>query len=391
MKNLLKIQAMALIIILTLSYTNISIATNKQDLQNEKSNLTNAISEAKDDLEDIKEEKSETLSQVETLMSQIADYQEEIDELNSQIATLQKQIQDKTKKIKEDEEKYKANQEAMNQRLIAMYEYGEKSYLDVVFSSSNLTDLISNYYMVSELATYDTDMLKQIEEEKQKIENEKQELENSKLSLDSAKNAKTAKASALSVVKKEKEQKASKLSEEEQKAQQEIQEMLEDKAQIEKQLKKIAEEEAAAAAKAAAEKNKKNSQNNSVTINTGSPSSAGFIFPVSGCSLSSITNKSYPSYAGHTGVDVNIGVIGKSVVAVKDGTVVISTALKNSSGGYRSYGEYVIINHGDGIMTLYAHMLSGSRTVTAGQKVKQGQVLGTVGSTGNSTRNTFTL
>ena len=77
--------------------------------------------------------------------------------------------------------------------------------------------------------------------------------------------------------------------------------------------------------------------------------------------------------------------VGRSVVAVKSGTVEISTALRNSNGSYRSYGEYVVINHHDGTMTLYAHMLSGSRTVSVGQEVSQGQVLGTVGSTGNST------
>ena len=120
-------------------------------------------------------------------------------------------------------------------------------------------------------------------------------------------------------------------------------------------------------------------------IASGSPSSSGYIFPVAGCSKSSIRNKSFPSYSGHTGVDVNIGVAGKSVVAVKDGVVVTSTALKNPSGNYRSYGEYIIIRHTDGTMTLYAHMLAGSRTVSVGQMVKQGQVIGTVGSTGNST------
>ena len=58
---------------------------------------------------------------------------------------------------------------------------------------------------------------------------------------------------------------------------------------------------------------------------------------------------------------------------------------KNHNGKYYSYGEYVIINHHDGTMTLYAHMLAGSRKVSQGQEVSQGQVLGTVGSTGNST------
>ena len=98
-----------------------------------------------------------------------------------------------------------------------------------------------------------------------------------------------------------------------------------------------------------------------------------------------INNKSYPSYRGHTGIDVNINVIGKTIVAVKSGTVVTSKALRYSNGNYRSYGEYIVINHHDGTMTLYAHMLSGSRAVSVGQSVSQGQPIGQVGSTGNST------
>ena len=115
------------------------------------------------------------------------------------------------------------------------------------------------------------------------------------------------------------------------------------------------------------------------------PSAHGYIFPVQGCSRANINKLVYPSYRGHTGIDVNRNVVGKNVVAVKAGTVVKSEAKKNSNGTYRSYGEYVVINHHDGTMTLYAHMLAGTRKVSKGQEVSQGQVLGTVGSTGNST------
>ena len=74
-------------------------------------------------------------------------------------------------------------------------------------------------------------------------------------------------------------------------------------------------------------------------------------------------------------------------VVVKDGTVVTSTALRNSNGTYRSYGEYIVIDHHDGTMTLYAHMYPNSRRVFEGESVVQGQVIGTVGTTGNSTGN----
>ena len=375
MKKYLKILVITLIIGIMLTYTNISVATDKQKLQNQQSDLDSSISEAKDELEDIKKEKSQTLSEVESLIEQVSNYEDEIDSLNDQISGLQTKIKNVEKQIKEDEEEYKKQQTALDDRLVTMYENGDISYLDVLLSSESLTDFISKYYLVSELTTYDTDMLKQVEEEKKKIENEKTELESSKKSLDNAKQTKTAKASALKVAEKEKEQKASKLSQEEKATQKEIEEMQE--------LKKIAIEEQRRREEAKKNSNKGNSS--SPTYVDSTPSSSGYIFPVAGLSKANIRVKAYPSYPGHTGVDVNIGVAGRSVVAVKDGTVQVSEAKRKANGEYKSYGEYIIINHHDGTMTLYGHMLAGSRRVSKGQSVKQGQVIGTVGSTGNST------
>lgn len=397
MKKSLKILIIALIIIIMMTYTNISTAaTSKTDLQNQKSDLNESISQAQEDLEEIKQEKSETLNQVEKLMNQISDYQSDINDLDSKISDLQAKIKEAEKKIKEDEEEYKKKQSALDERLVTIYENGEISYLDVLLSSTSLTDFISSYYIVSELTSYDTEIIKQVEEEKQKIEKDKIELETSKSSLDEAKKTKEAKASALKVAKKDKEEKAAQLSSEEKATQKEIEEMLEDKAIIDKQLQQLAKQEAERLEKerkAQEEAKKNNSSNSSSSGNssnssgssTSTPSSAGYIFPVQGCSKSNIRTLVYPSYAGHTGIDVNIGVTGKNVVSVKGGTVVTSTALKNSDGTYRSYGEYIMINHGDGTVTLYAHLLAGSRRVSPGDKVSQGQVIGIVGSTGNST------
>lgn len=394
----LKILVIGMIIAITVTYTNMSIATSKTDLQNEKSNLNNSISQAQEDLEDIKKEKSDTLSQVESLMEKISDYQDEIDDLDSEISSLQKQIKEAEAKIKEDEEEQKKQKAALDEKIVTLYENGDTSYLDVLLSSNGLMDFISSCYMLSELTAYDTEMIQQVEEHQKQIEQEKSDLENNKNSLNEAKTTKESKAEALQVAKKEKEEKASQLSDEEKTTQKEIEEMLEDKAIIDKELQKIAKEEAERLererkAREEAEKKKNSSSNNSSNSSNNSsnsgtistPSTSGFIFPVAGCSKSNIRVLSYPSYAGHTGVDVNIGVTGKTVVAAKAGTVVTSTALKNSNGDYRSYGEYVTINHGDGTVTLYAHMLAGSRKVTSGQKVAQGQAIGTVGSTGNST------
>lgn len=125
-------------------------------------------------------------------------------------------------------------------------------------------------------------------------------------------------------------------------------------------------------------------KHNKVTKST-SLSTGKFTFPVRGCSLRNVNNKHYPSYSGHTGIDVNINVKGKSVVAADDGVVITSKAVRSSNGGYRSYGEYIEIRHDDGKVTLYAHMSPGSRKVSVGDRVYRGQVIGKVGKTGNAT------
>ena len=244
-----------------------------------------------------------------------------------------------------------------------MYENGETSYLDFMLSSEGLTDFISNYYLVSEITQYDSDLLEQIQAKKQSIEEQKSKLESSKKELDTVKASKQQKQTEIKNAKASKDEYVAKLSSEEKNTQKELEQFEADKKAITSELSKIAAQEAAAAA----------AKGGSYSI--GAPSSSGYIFPVAGCSKTNIANKSYPSYRGHTGVDVNIGVTGKTVVAVKSGTVAISTALMGSSGGYRSYGEYVVINHHDGTMTLYAHMLAGSRKVSAGQSVSQGQAI----------------
>ena len=389
MKKLIRIFIIAVIIIELITYNNIVIAANKEELQDEKADINNSISNAKDELEEIEGEKSEALKAAQQLTVQISDYEQQISELETGINTLELQITETKEKIQKDEEEFNKKQKALDERLVAMYEYGDTTYLDYILSSSSLTDFISKYYLVSEMAEYDTQLLEEIEKDKQMLEQEKKSLEDDKSSLNSAKLEKQAKMNALKVAKSQKEKAIENLSEKEKQTQSKIEELEEDKALIEKELRKIAEAEEAARRKREEEARKKaNSSNNSQSSSSTAVSSkGGFIFPVQGLSKANIRNKNFPSYAGHTGVDVNINVTGKNVVAAKAGTVVTSKALKNSNGSYRSYGEYIIINHGDGTLTLYAHMLAGSRKVKEGDYVSQGQVIGTVGSTGNSTGN----
>ena len=113
-------------------------------------------------------------------------------------------------------------------------------------------------------------------------------------------------------------------------------------------------------------------------------SASGFIYPIGSQYKNPTTGWYYRSGGFHGGVDFSgAGISGSPIYAVADGYVVISKAVKNKKGQYVSYGNYVLIAHYNGLYTLYAHM--SSRAVSAGQTVSQGQTIGYVGSTGNST------
>ena len=367
MKNIgLKILGVLIIVIIMLQY-NVVIAATKSELNASSSETDQKIQEAKEELENINAEKSETLQQVEELITQISSYQSEIDELNNKISDINSQIEEAQSKVDEIQEDYDSQQELLEKRLVATYEAGETSYLDVLLSSDSLTDLISNYYLISEINESDMQLMEKIKKEQEELEQAKQTLETSKQDLDNTRAEKQQKTTELQNAKAEKDSYVEQLNEDEKNTQAELEQFEQDKRDIQAQLAAIAKKEAASY-------NTSNISNN--------PSSSGYIRPIVGYSITT----GWMGYSGHTGVDFSgAGISGKPVLAAKAGTVVTSTALKYSNGSYRSYGEYIVINHHDGTMTLYAHGAPGSRLVSAGQTVSQGQQIMSVGTTGNST------
>ena len=361
------------LMIIAILWTNVAItlAATKTQLQNEQNEINNKIEETEKEIEQVEQEMSDTMKQIQSLNAQISEYETQIDELDGQLGELQDSIDKTQKKLEEAEKKYTEQEEALQARIVAQYEAGETTYLDVILGGGSLWDMISNWQIASEIAEMDNRLLEQIEENKIEIEEAKKTLESNKQQVETVKNNKERTARTLKDSQAVKEEHVEKLSESERSLQAELDQFEKDKQAIQNELAELARKESASG--------------KTETVITGNPSSSGYIFPVAGLTRYNINNRNYPSYPGHTGVDVNINVVGKSVVAVKSGTVAISTALRYSDGSYRSYGEYVVINHHDGTMTLYAHMLSGSRRVSEGQSVSQGQVIGTVGSTGRST------
>ena len=365
----LKIVGIIVIAVIILQF-NVVIAATKSELNASSNETDKKIEEAKEELENIDAQKSETLQQVEDLIMQISSAQSEIDELNTKISDMNAQIEEAQAQLDKKQEEYDDKETLLEKRLVAAYEAGETSYLDVLLSSSSLTDLISNYYMISEITQSDMELMEKIKKEQEEIETAKQTLETSKQELDNAKAEKQQKATELQNAKSQKDSYVAQLNEQEKNTQAELEQFEKDKQEIQAQLAAIARQEAASSGSS----NVSNIANN--------PSASGYIRPVVGYSITC----GWMGYSGHTGVDFSgSGISGKPVLAAKAGTVVTSTALRYSNGNYRSYGEYIVINHHDGTMTLYAHGAPGSRLVSPGQTVSQGQQIMSVGTTGNST------
>ncbi len=370
MKNICKKITGIMLIAIFITSTNVALAVTQAEIdkqKNQQSQISNQIDEAEEKQKEIEAKKSETQKQVESISSQIDSYESQIDDLNSQIADANAKIKEAEEKLVQNQEEYEKKQEIFKQRLVVIYESGETSYLDVLLSSSSLTDFISNYYLVSELTDMDAQLMESLEKQKEEIETSKKEIEASKETLTTAKASKENVANQLKSAKTEKDKYVAQLSDEEKELEKEIQELKQANARIANEIK-IAEE-----------KYKKQLEELKNNTSGGSSNTAGSGFFMTPVKTGSISAKAYYSSGKfHGAVDYAVSV-GTPVYAAAAG-VVMSTA--NLSG---SYGTYVVIRHANGLQSYYAHGTYGSICVTPGQTVAKGQQIMKSGNTGNST------
>ena len=378
-----KILGGLIVIIFILQYNMIVYANEITDLQNEQSNNQKKIDETKEQKDQVSQEKNDVQKQVDELNSQISEYESQIANLDYKINDLNTQITDAQNKINEKQENYDKQQELLEKRLVATYEAGETSFLDVLLSSESLTDLISNYYYISQIADADISLMEKIDNEKKEIEEAKTTLENNKKELDNSKVEKESKSVQLQTAKNEKSKYVSQLSQEEQDLQKEIDELTRDNQQILNDIK-IAQEKYKKQLEELANKKPStggstNSGSESTSSNGGSTSgtsnSGGFIRPVNGGTIT--CNGYYSSGKFHGAIDYGVN-IGTPVYAAADGVVLTTKSITTS------YGTYVVIQHANGLQTWYAHGTPGSICVSQGQIVSQGQMIMKSGNSGNS-------
>lgn len=359
----------------------LSIAATSSELQNKKNELQNSINEASERQEDIKEEVNQTLTELDKLNDEISKKEYEIEEVTAELNKLNSEVDELTKKLNEAQKKYDEQYDLLCERIVAQYKRGSVSYLDVLLKSENLTDFLSGYYIIEKIAEWDTQILDDIEKQKQEIEISKKELEQKQSQVAEKKTQLKVEESTLSNKKANKNKYISQLSEEEQKLQSDIESYNEELKQTDRELQEIARQ---AAAKA----------NANGHVYTGGK----LEWPVPVYSRIS----SYFGYRGsaatggvgtanHNGYDIAAPHYS-NVVAAESGTVIKviracshdypkTYATKCRCGG--GYGNYLMIDHGGKLVTLYGHLADIS--VNVGDSVSRGQVIGRVGSCGWST------
>lgn len=354
-----KILYTIVLVIFTITMTGYSFAVTQSDVNNMK----NQVDELEDQKDNVTSQKNEALSSIAELSDKINESEEELEKLNTQIKELEASITQTEEELKESEAKYEQQQKDLEDRLIAQYKSGKTTYLDVLLGSTSLSNFISRYYLVGQVAKMDQELLDSIQAEKEKIEKAKADLEQKKVDVKTAKANQEKTTVVLKNTKAQKNSQVAKLTQEEQDLQKQIEEY---DSQI-----KAAEAEIRKAAEAA-------SKNNYQGTYTGGK--LGWPIPGYNTITSYYGMRMHPIYHVmklHSGIDVSAPK-GAKFVAAEDGVVILA----KYNGGY---GNCVMINHGNGITTLYAH--GTDILVSNGQVVKKGTPVLTVGSTGTSTGN----
>lgn len=371
------IKLITILTVIVVLFNLLSTSYAASSFSSQKNELNKKIQETKENLNDVNSQKKESQEKVNDLSGQINSYESQISSLEGEIASKTKEANEMQKKLDELEIEREKNQNLLDERLITLYEAGEVSYLDMLLSSSDLTEFISSYYMIETLTAADKELIqklendkKQIAEMQEKINASLNEIETNKTKLESVKKE-------LNKAKNKEETKVEELTEQ-------SHDLESDVKAYEKKMKELdakeKEQERALQKKYEEAKKKAEEQNNSAGSNSGSNSgggvsSKGFIRPVKSGKITA--QMYYSSGKYHGAVDFGVSV-GTPVYAAADGIVVTSTW-----GGSDSYGYYVKIKHYNGYYTLYAH--ASSLVAKVGQEVKQGDLIMYSGNTGNST------
>ena len=336
-----------------------------QEAQDEKAQLEKALKEAQSTIEDLKDSKGDIESKVTELNQQLMDISARITDLENQLTAKSEDIQETKDELAGAKEREAQQYADMKVRIQFMYENGQTSYLEALLSSRNISEFLNSADYIVQIQSYDRQKLTEYQDTVESIVNLEAQLEQEYTDLEALKSTVESNKATVAAMMRQKESELADISGDIEDAQSDADYYA---AEIQAQEELIAAIKRAEAEKAAA------------GVEEHPYTGGAFRWP---CPSSTRVTSDYGTRvspmsgasSNHKGIDIGAS-SGADIIAAADGTV---TAASYSSAA----GNYVMIDHGGGLYTVYMH--ASSLLVSPGQTVSAGDVIAKVGSTGIST------
>lgn len=337
------------------------------EAQKEKEALERELEEAQQTIDDLKESKGNVEEKVAGLNQQLINISARITALENQLTEKSNEIADAQVQLEAAKQQEAAQYEDMKVRIQFMYESGQTTYLETLLSSRDISEFLNAAEYIAQIESYDRQKLNEYQATVESIANMEAQLEQDYADLKTLKSTVESEKAAVAAMMKQKETELAGI-------QNDISNTQDEAAFYEAEIQ-AQEEMIAAIKRAEAEKAAAGAANNPYT-------GGAFTWPCP--SSTRITSEYGPRESptsgasfNHKGIDIGAAG-GADIVAAADGTVKAATYSSSA-------GNYVMIDHGGGLYTVYMH--ASSLNVSAGQTVSAGQVIAKVGSTGISTGN----
>ena len=387
-----------------IAQNNAQIAANQEklnELKDQKANQQQYLEALEEQIKAVESKASNLQTQVESIDSQIDKLDGELKQLGNETRAINEDIEKTEKNIKETQNNITDKSETLSAKLRSSYVNGNQSALKILMGSKSLASFLTRLEMMKRTSEQDKKVILEFKEQvtelksdKEKLEKDREELAEKEAEISAKKDEQKDKKASLEEKQKEYDSTMSGLESQYGEVEKVMADIDKSSSEYKDYISKLEAENAAADAEIdrILEEYYATQNQQSTTRLPASNAAPGESYQGSGswywpigntwCYISSeygYRDASISGWSFHGGIDLAGGngkLHGAPVYATRAGTVI--TAVTSDSG----YGIYVLIDHGDGYSSLYAHM--SARYVNAGDYVTQGQMIGRVGNTGNS-------
>lgn len=356
-KKKYRLLSILLIVIFIFANAVPALATDLQDLKNQKSKIESQITNITKRLQNVTNQKKDVASELEAIEKDLAKAQNELAATEARLKDTQQKLVNTQQELEAAQAQVEDQRETLNIRMRAMYMTGPVDYIDVLLAASSFADFLTRLDMVKEIIDSDKNLLADFREKQGIVEQKKAQLEEQNRQIEEHKKNISRQKATIASRQADRQKLYAELEEQEKEYERQQDKLLEDAASLTRKIQEL------------------QAKNKTAYMGTGE-----FRWPVP--SSTRVTSdygwRIHPilkTRRFHEGIDIGAPT-GSSVVAADDGVVIYT-------GWYGGYGNTIIIDHGGSISTQYSHL--SKILVSEGKKVKKGDKIGLVGSTGLST------